>query len=150
MTQVKIVLFGAPASGKSEIARGIDIFNLLPSEYLTQNELDAALMIHNDELNTQEQQKIVWPAAMPVARAYLDQLTRNKAIQPDRAKAVKAAIDKADGIRTGKERGAAAVLDQLDAMAGQLETDASAASGRDTMRFQALAATLKGRAAKLR
>jgi hypothetical protein len=134
----------------SEIARGIDIFNLLPSEYLTQNELDAALMIHNDELNTQEQQKIVWPAAMPVARAYLDQLTRNKAIQPDRAKAVKAAIDKADGIRTGKERGAAAALDQLDAVAGQLETDASAASGRDAVRFHALADTLKGRSAKLR
>jgi hypothetical protein len=87
---------------------------------------------------------------MPVARAYLDQLTRNKAIQPDRAKAVKAAIDKADGIRTGKERGAAAALDQLDAVAGQLETDASAASGRDAVRFHALADTLKGRSAKLR
>jgi hypothetical protein len=134
----------------SEIARGIDIFSLLPSEYLSQNELDAALMIHTEELNTQEQQKIVWPAATPVARAYLDQLTRSKGIQPERAKAVKAAIDHADGIRSGKERGAAAALDQLDAVAGQLESDASAASGRDAMRLQALAATLKGRSAKLR
>jgi hypothetical protein len=134
----------------SEIARGIDIFSLLPSEYLSQNELDAALMIHTEELNTQEQQKIVWPAATPVARAYLDQLTRSKGIQPERARAVKAAIDHADGIRTGKERGAGAALDQLDAVAGQLESDASAASGRDAMRLQALAATLKGRAAKLR
>jgi hypothetical protein len=134
----------------SEIARGIDIFSLLPSEYLSQNELDAALMIHTEELNTQEQQKIVWPAATPVARAYLDQLTRSKGIQPERAKAVKAAIDRADGLRTGKERGAAAALDQLDAVAGQLESDASAASGRDAMRLKALAETLKGRSAKLR
>jgi hypothetical protein len=134
----------------SEIARGIDIFTLLPSEHLTQNELDAAMMIRTEELNTQEQQKIVWPEAMPVARAYLDQLTRSKGIQPERAKAVKAAIDRADSIRTGKERGAAVVLDQLDAVAGQLESDASAASGRDAMRFKALAATIKGRTAKLR
>ncbi len=134
----------------SEIARGIDIFQLTPSDYLTQNELDAALMIRNEELNTQEQQKIQWPAALPVARAYLDQLNRSKAIQPERARAVKAAIDKADGIRTGKERGAAAVLDQLAAVAGQLESDAAAATGRDAMRFKALAATLKGRVAKLR
>ena len=108
------------------------------------------MMIRSEELNTQEQTKIVWPAAMPVARAYLDQLTRSKGIQPERARAVKAAIERADGIRTGKERGAAEVLAQLDAVAGQLEGDAAAASGRDAMRMKALAATLKGRAAKLR
>jgi hypothetical protein len=134
----------------SEIARGIDIFSLTPSEHLTQNELDAAMMIRTEELNTQEQQKIVWPAAMPVARAYLDQLTRSKSIQPERAKAVKAAIDHADSIRTGKERGAPAVLDQLDAVATQLEGDAAAATGHDAMRMKALAATIKGRTAKLR
>jgi len=134
----------------SEISRGIDIFSLLPSEYLTQNELDAAMMIHSDELNTQEQQKIAWPAAMPVAKAYLDQLTRSKGIQPERARAVKAAIDKADGIRTGKERNATAVLDQLAAVAAQLESDATAATGHDAMRLRSLAATIKGRVAKLR
>ena len=134
----------------SEISRGIDVFTLSPSEYLSQNEIDAALMIHNDELNTQEQQKISWPAATPVARAYLDQLTRSKGIQPERARAVKSAIDKADGLRTGKERNAAAILDQLDAIAGQLEGDAGTAKGRDAARLRSLAATLKGRAAKLR
>jgi hypothetical protein len=134
----------------SEIARGIDIFNLTPSEHLSQNEIDAAMMIHTDELNTQEQTKIVWPAAIPVARAYLDQLTRSKSIQPERARAVKAAIDRADGLRTGTERGASAVLDQIDALATQLEGDAGSASGRDAMRLRSLAATIKGRTAKLR
>jgi hypothetical protein len=134
----------------SEIARGIDIFTLAPSEYLTQNELDAAMMVRTEELNTQEQQKVVWPAAMPVARAYLDQLTRGRAIQPERARAVKAAIDRADSIRTGKERNAAEVLAQLDAVAAQLEGDAGSASGRDAMRMKSLAATIKARTAKLR
>ena len=134
----------------SEIARGIDIFALTPSEYLTQNELDAAMMIRTEELNTQEQAKIVWPAAMPVARAYLDQLTRSKALQPERARAVKTAIDRGDSIRTGKERNAAEVLAQLDAVVSQLESDAGSASGRDAMRIKSLAETIKSRAAKLR
>jgi hypothetical protein len=134
----------------SEISRGIDVFTLQPSEYLTQNEIDAALMIHADELNTQEQGRIVWPAAVPVARAYLDQLTRNKAIGADRARAVKSVLDKAADLRTGKERNAATVLTELDTVAAQLETDAASATGRDAMRFRSLAATMKGRAAKLR
>jgi hypothetical protein len=134
----------------SEIARGIDIFTLTPSEYLTQNELDAAMMIRTEELNTQEQQKIVWPAAMPIARAYLDQLTRGKAIPAERARAVKTAIDRSDSIRTGKERNAADVLAQLDTVASQLESDAASAAGRDAMRLKALAATIKARTAKLR
>jgi len=108
------------------------------------------LMIHADELNTQEQGRIVWPAAVPVARAYLDQLTRNKAMNADRARAVKSVLDKAGDLRTGKERNAAAVLTELDTVAAQLETDAASATGRDAMRLHALAATMKGRAAKLR
>ena len=108
------------------------------------------MMIRTEELNTQEQQKIVWPAALPIARAYLDQLNRSKAIQPERARAVKAAIDKADGIRTGKEKNAAAVLEQLTAVATQLEGDAASASGRDAMRMKSLASTIKARVDKLR
>src|SRR5207245_9260656 len=52
--------------------------------------------------------------------------------------------------RTGKERGAAIVLDELDALATQLESDAGAARGRDAVRLRSLAATIKGRTAKLR
>jgi len=134
----------------SEIARGIDIFKLKPSEFLTQNEIDAATLVRSEEVNTQLQTKITWPAATVVARAYLDQLLRGKAIDAERARAVKAALDKADEIRTGKEKNAAAVLGQLDAVAAQIEKDAAAASGRDAARMRAMSATIKGRAAKLR
>jgi len=134
----------------SEIARGIDVFSLTPSEYLSQNEIDAAMMVRAEELNTQQQSRIVFPPSVAVARAYVDQLARTKGIQAERARAVRAALEKADGLRTGKERGAAIVLDELDALATQLESDAGAARGHDAVRLRSLAATIKGRTAKLR
>jgi len=134
----------------SEIARGIDIFKLKPSEYMTQNEIDAAMLVRSEEVNTQLQTKIVWPASAAVARAYLDQLVRGKALDAERLRAVRAALDKSDEIRTGREKNAAAVLDQLTALAGQLEKDAAAASGRDQQRLRALSDTIKQRVAKLR
>ena len=60
------------------------------------------------------------------------------------------ALDDVDGLRTGRERNAAAILDRVESLAGQLDADAAAASGRDAERLRALAATMKGRAAKLR
>jgi hypothetical protein len=134
----------------SEIARGIDIFKLKPSEYLTQNEIDAASLVRVEELNTQEQQKVTWPASSAVARAYVDQLTRTKAIEPQRVREIRSALDKVDSLRSGQEKSAAATLDQLDALAAQVEKDAAAATGRDADRLKALAATLKGRVDKLR
>ena len=134
----------------SEIARGIDVFSLTPSEQLSQNEIDAAMMVRVEELNTQQQTRVVWPPSAAVARAYVDQLTRSHGIQPERARAVRTALDRADAIRTGKERGAVEVLDQLDALAAQLESDAAAAAGRDAVRLRSLAAAIKGRTAKLR
>jgi hypothetical protein len=134
----------------AEIARGIDIFRLTPSDLLTRNEIDAAVQVRTETFNAQQQPRITWPATSVVARAYLDQLTRSKAIAADRAEAVKTALDRADGLRTGEESGAGAILDQLDSLATQLERDASGAGGRDQARLRALAETIKGRVARLR
>ncbi len=41
----------------SEIARGVDVFKLMPSKFLTQNEIDASNQVHFDELNVQNQPK---------------------------------------------------------------------------------------------
>jgi len=129
----------------SEISRGVDIFRLLPSEFLTQNEIDAASAVRLDAFNAQAQTKLTWPPSAVVARAYLDQLTRNKAIDPARATAVKAALDK-----TEKDKAAKAAIDQLDTLAKQVDQDAGSATGRDADRLKALAASLKARAARLR
>jgi hypothetical protein len=134
----------------SEIARGLDVFRLKPSEHLSQNEIDAATLVRSEETNTQLQTKIVWPASAPVALAYVDQLTRAKSIQADRARAVKTAFERADSVRNGDQKAAAAAADQLETLARQFEADAGSASGANALRMKALSATMKGRAAKLR
>jgi hypothetical protein len=93
---------------------------------------------------------VTWPATSVVARAYLDQLGRNNAVSAERAGTVRDRLEKVDELRTGKERNAAAVLDALVAVAGQVEADAKTKTGRDAMRLNALGETLKGRAAAMR
>ena len=130
----------------SEIARGIDVFRLTPSEYLTQNEIDAAILARREEFNPQMQPKVSWPATVTVARAYLDQLNREKALSTARGAAVKNALDRLD-----QAAGDRAALEQIDAVATQLEGDArSAKTTRNADRLRALAATIKGRIARLR
>jgi hypothetical protein len=114
----------------TEIARGLDVLRLTPSEHLSQNEIEAAMSARQDFFNAQQQPRVTWPATPAVARAYLDQLTRGKAITGGRAEAVLKAID---GEASGRE-----------SVAAELEGDASNASRRDAERFRALAATLRG------
>ena len=42
----------------SEIARGIDIFRLVPTEHMTQAEIDAAVQVRSSEFNVQSQPRI--------------------------------------------------------------------------------------------
>ena len=60
----------------SEIARGMDVAQLVPSEYISQNEIDAANTVKWDYLNAQGQPKIVWPPSFALAKAFTDQLER--------------------------------------------------------------------------
>jgi hypothetical protein len=115
----------------SEIARGLDVLRLRPSEYLSQNELQAASQVTWTELNTQHQQKVAWPATVQVARAYVDQLTRTKALNAERTAEVKSALD-----RGGRDKEA------LKGLASKLEGDAAAAEPATAMRLKGLAGTL--------
>src|SRR5260370_7346489 len=67
----------------SEIARGLDVFELTPSKSLTQNEIDAAKAVQVAELNVQNQQKIEWPAQLVVVNPYVDQFSPSQALPPD-------------------------------------------------------------------
>jgi hypothetical protein len=129
----------------SEMARGLDVFKLLPSEYLSQNEIDAAMLVHTNEFNAQHQQRITWPAHSVVARAYLDQLARSKGILPARAQAVKSALERADKIRSSRDKEATAVAEALNSLAAALDTDAGSASPADASRLRSLAGTVRGR-----
>jgi hypothetical protein len=133
-----------------EMARGIDVFRLKPSELLSQNEIDAATQFRLQEFNSQNQPKVTWQPTTAVAKAYVDQLTRSKGISAERVRAINEGLSKVDALRTGKEGNAKAALDQLEAVAAQVEADGKSKSGVDAKRHAALAETLRGRAARLR
>ncbi|HEX8030546.1 MAG TPA: hypothetical protein VF491_18860, partial [Vicinamibacterales bacterium] len=134
----------------SEIARGMDIFKLVPTEFISQNEIDAATQWRVPEFNAQNQPLVKYEATSAVAKSYVDQLNRTKGISAERAKAVTDGLAKVDELRTGKEKNAAAALDGLTAVATQVEADAKTKSGIDAKRLAALAETLRGRVARLR
>jgi hypothetical protein len=108
----------------SEIGRGLDIFTLQPSAFLTQNEIDAAKLVKYDEVNPQLQTKITWPAAFPVARAYVDQLQRSGGLSAARIAAVNRALNAAEKAAPAARRQA------LTLQTSQLASDASRSSDK--------------------
>ena len=134
----------------TEIARGLDVLKLLPSEYLTENEIDAASLVSPGGFNAQQQRRIDWPASPVVARAYLDQLGRSRAISSERALELTSGLDRAKEILASETRVDGKVARRLDALAAELEGDSVAAAGRDQARLRSLASTVKGIAESLR
>ena len=123
----------------SEIARGLDIFELSPTASLTQNEIDAAKTVQVAELNVQNQQKIEWPARLVVARAYLDQLERSQALPADQIAAVREAIQGAESSNLNPGE-----LAKLRGFAPSLKKSAGITkSATDSKRLQALAEILQ-------
>ena len=118
----------------SEIARGLDVFDLQPSEYLSQNEIDAAKLIHFDFLNVQNQPKFEWPASFSVSRAYLDQLERNDGMSAERRTAVAKTLDRAERMSVSGRRAT------LSRLATQLRREATGTG--DPSRVRLLAASL--------
>jgi hypothetical protein len=123
----------------SEIARGIDVFKLVPSKFLTQNEIDASDLVQLSEFNVQNQPKIAWPSHLVVARAYLDQLGRSQALPAKRLDALNKAVVRAQTSKLGKKDAA-----RLQGMAASVEADAvGAKNGADAKRLHALAQILQ-------
>ena len=123
----------------SEIARGLDVFELTPSKFLTQNEIDAAKSVHVPDLNVQNQQKIEWPANLFVAKAYLDQLSRSQALPVKQIASLRKAIQSAESSHMSQNK-----LAKLQHMAPSLEqTAATAKNPADSTRLHALAEILK-------
>ncbi|MXX78670.1 MAG: hypothetical protein F4Z33_06840 [Gemmatimonadales bacterium] len=87
----------------SEIARGLDILELVPSEALTQNEIDAANSVQLTHLNSQGQPIFEWPATFALARAYLDQLERHGGLAAARIDRLRAGLAEAEEM-TGSGR----------------------------------------------
>lgn len=120
----------------SEIARGLDVLELTPSAFLTQNEIDAAKQVRVAELNVQNQERIVWPRSLIVAKAYLDQLERSQTLPADQLSSLRTAVEKAES--SSKDQG------KLKGFVSSLKkASASTKSAADASRLTALAEILK-------
>jgi hypothetical protein len=119
----------------SEISRGLDIVELTPSAFISQNEIDAAKSVKWDYLNTQGQRKIVWPPSFALSGAYLDQLERSHGLAADKIAADRAALKSAEKA-SGADRSAA-----LTKLASQIDADASGSS--DSAKVQKLSESVK-------
>jgi hypothetical protein len=122
----------------SEIARGLDVFELTPTKFLTQNEIDAAKTVQMSELNVQNQQKLEWRSTLVVARAYVDQIERSQALPAKKIADLRKAIQAAESSHMNKGK-----VKKLAGMAPGLEKSAAAASPTDAARLHALAEVLK-------
>ncbi len=135
----------------SEIARGFDVFQLKPSEYLSQNEIDAAKTARWEgsgmpgDMNVQDQGHYYWPSSFVVARAYIDQLVRDKSLTSDRADALNAAMKAVEDAPAGQRREAAA---KVDALASELTKQAATAPPLDANRLKGAAENMTKAAAK--
>jgi hypothetical protein len=119
----------------SEISRGLDIFELEPSGFLTQNELEAAKSVKLAYFNVQGQPKFTWPATYSLARAYLDQLERSNGMDMAKIADVRGELAKAEQSSGTKQQ------QELTQLVTRLESDVTGA--RDAEKAQALANTVK-------
>ena len=119
----------------SEMARGLDILELLPTDQLSANELAAAKLVTMTEYNPQSQPMIEWPAGFPVVRSYLDQLVRTGGLPRERTTVI------ANTLTQAERESRAARRATLDRLAGQVDADVSGA--RDGARVRAMAAAIR-------
>jgi uncharacterized protein (DUF305 family) len=132
----------------TEIARGMDVLALLPSEYLSENEVAAAALADQGErFNPQQQFPVSWPAEPVVARAYMDQLERSNSLSGSLMADLNAALNSSESqLESGASNAdLAANLESLAAGVNNGGGDAAAIK-----RQAALAETLGGIAARLR
>jgi hypothetical protein len=133
----------------TEIARGFDVFELLPSDFISENEIAAAsLRSSGGTFNAQRQEQHVWPAEPVVALAYLDQLLRSEVVTSDTAEDLSAVLGDAqerldNNVRDDRVAG------KLRSLAVSFDTEAESSRGRTRDRFELLSDSLEAIAEKL-
>ena len=129
----------------TEIARGLDVFEMQPSDYLTENEIAAASLPElKGTVNAQTQQIVRWPAVPVVARAYLDQLRRDDTISVSDASELESALDRAQALLNGGSANRSNTVRDLNNLAEDFARGAETYRGMTGIRYVSLAETLEG------
>lgn len=121
----------------TEIARGLDVFELAPSEFLTENEIAAAALANQGEVfNPQQQTQVSWPDHPVVGMAYVDQLVRGEAMSADAAETVSSALSRAaEHIEAGTtDRGLSSELRRLSRSLPDADSGSAHAARIDALR----------------
>ena len=134
----------------TEIARGLDVLELVPSDVLSENEIAAASLVATDTFNPQQQRRVNWSARPLVARAYLDQLERTAELSMEQHGALLQLLERVDQLDINSPQGNASIADDLTRAATSLKDNVDDATGRTKARFGALAETLTAMAEPLR
>ena len=134
----------------TEIARGLDVFSLEPSDFITANEIAAASLKDADlTINAQTQQRVTWPDVPVVARAYMDQLQRSNVISSSQILQLSNALDQAERLLSSNSSNSG-LANELDEFAETMENEGNSRNGRSRGRYLSLATTLEGIAGQLR
>lgn len=124
----------------SEIARGLDIFKLKPSPWITENEIAAANTVKFDQLNAQGQPKFDWPATFALAKAYVDQLERGESLPMESITSTRSKLMEAEQASGSSQSSMLNELaDEVEGMSG---------SSDDADKMQKLADTVRKLASK--
>ena len=101
----------------SLIFNEVDVAELVPSQFVSQNEIDAAKTVQWAYLNAQGQPKIEWPPSFALARAFTDQMERKGCFDGSRIGSIRASLATAER-GSGADRSAA-----LSQLVTSIETD---------------------------
>ena len=122
----------------TEISRGLDVFVLQASDYLTENEIAAASLPELIGIvNAQTQEIVEWPAVPVVARAYMDQLQRENRLTANQASELSNALDRAEALLVGDNGNRRSTVRALNNLADDF-------NGISGARYASLAETLEG------
>lgn len=134
----------------TEIVRGLDVLSMLPSEYLSENELAAALLVDKGEtFNPQLQTVLDWPGEPVVASAYQDQLVRSNTLSSEQVAELTGLLEQAQQSIDANAQNSS-VADRLSALANNFGATARDYEGMERRRMHALGETLKGVVERLR
>jgi uncharacterized protein (DUF305 family) len=127
----------------TEIGRGLDVFTLVESEFMTANEIAAAnLADQGATFNPQLQTQVTWPDHPVVALAYVDQMVRSGALTAEQAEALTSALENAVApVEAGSSN--ADLASDLLALAGDLpESDDGSQAGRHAAALRSVVSSL--------
>lgn len=134
----------------TEIARGLDVLSLSPSDYLSANEIAAAsYQMPGMVVNAQQQKRHEWPVEPAVALAYIDQLARSELLAAGQEEEMRELLSSVETLLASGAKDPAGAA-RLEGLASNLRDEGTARSGLSAKRFDELAESMDGLAQRIR